>query len=229
MDYRFLRLLLWVLPLWLAVTPAIGQDTPGDDSVRETNLSINLKDQSLQEALTLLHQLSGCNFLYDQSLADRVPRITLNMQNASLSEILDRIASITNLQYSRVDNTITFASKGGGSSPGTGLSGSRSAGREDLSGKVVDENGEPLAGATVLLVGSGNAYALTDLDGHWALTAALPARVSVSYLGYVTKEVRIDSGAPVTITLQEDMNMLDEIVVVGYGTMEKRAVTSSIT
>ena len=117
MDYRFLRLLLWVLPLWLAVTPAIGQDTPGDDSVRETNLSINLKDQSLQEALTLLHQLSGCNFLYDQSLADRVPRITLNMQNASLSEILDRIASITNLQYSRVDNTITFASKGGVAAP----------------------------------------------------------------------------------------------------------------
>ena len=98
-----------------------------------------------------------------------------------------------------------------------------------MSGKVIDENGEPLAGATVLLVGSGNTYALTDLDGFWSMTAKLPAKVSVSYLGYVTKEVRIDSGSPVTVTLQEDMNMLDEIVVVGYGTMEKRAVTSSIT
>ena len=81
----------------------------------------------------------------------------------------------------------------------------------------------------MLLVGSGNTYALTDLDGFWSMTAKLPAKVSVSYLGYVTKEVRIDSGSPVTVTLQEDMNMLDEIVVVGYGTMEKRAVTSSIT
>ena len=185
MDYRFLRLFLWVLPLLLAVTPAIGQDVPGDRPVRETDISIDIREESLQDALALLHQLSGCNFLYDQSLADRVPRITLNMQNASLSEILDRIASITNLQYSRVDNTITFASKGGGSSPGTGLSGSRSAGRKELSGKVIDENGEPLAGATVLLVGSGNTYALTDLDGFWSMTAKLPAKVSVSYLGYV--------------------------------------------
>lgn len=109
MDYRFLRLFLWVLPLLLAVTPAIGQDVPGDRPVRETDISIDIREESLQDALALLHQLSGCNFLYDQSLVDSVPKITLNMRDASLSEILDRIASITNLQYSRVDNTITFA------------------------------------------------------------------------------------------------------------------------
>lgn len=113
MDYRFLRLFLWVLPLLLAVTPAIGQDVPGDRPVRETDISIDIREESLQDALALLHQLSGCNFLYDQSLVDSVPKITLNMRDASLSEILDRIASITNLQYSRVDNTITFAVGGG--------------------------------------------------------------------------------------------------------------------
>ena len=89
--------------------PAIGQDVPGDRPVRETDISIDIREESLQDALALLHQLSGCNFLYDQSLVDSVPKITLNMRDASLSEILDRIASITNLQYSRVDNTITFA------------------------------------------------------------------------------------------------------------------------
>ena len=88
MDYRFLRLFLWVLPLLLAVTPAIGQDVPGDRPVRETDISIDIREESLQDALALLHQLSGCNFLYDQSLVDSVPKITLNMRDASIPLLL---------------------------------------------------------------------------------------------------------------------------------------------
>ena len=226
MDYRFLRLLSVCLPLLMAVVPVWGQDGSGDGSTKETGLSIDIREMPLPEVLTQLQQLSGCSFLYDSDIVEKLPKITLKMENAALTDILDRIVAITKLDYTRVDNTFTFGS--GEARTETAVTGpGASHGR--LSGKVVDGNGEPLAGATVLLVGSGNAYSLTDLDGCWSINASAPARISVSYLGFVTKEVRIDSDSPVTVQLQEDMNMLDEIVVVGYGTMEKKAVTSSIT
>lgn len=99
-----------------------------------------------------------------------------------------------------------------------------------ISGTVADPEGQPLVGATVVVVGGGGKYyALTDAEGRWSIAKAAPARVSISYLGYVDKEVNIESEAPVSVTLQEDRNQIDDVVVVGYGTMEKKAVTSSIT
>lgn len=225
MNHRIFRLLSALLPLLVAAAPVWGQDGSGSYSTKETDLSINVTEKPLPEVLTQLQQLTGCSFLYDSDAVRNFPKVTLRLENVTLTQILDRIAEITGLDYSRVDNTFTFGSGGAEEEPAAGSDSDGSR----LSGKVVDGNGEPLAGATVLLVGKGNLYSLTDLDGHWSINASAPARISVSYLGFVTKEVKIDSASPVTIRLQEDMNMLDEIVVVGYGTMEKKAVTSSIT
>ena len=226
MNQRFFRLLAVCLPLLLAVVPVRGQDSAGDGSTKETGLSIDIREKPLSEVLTQLQQLSGCNFLYDADAVEDVPKITLKMKAAALTDILDRIAEITRLEYTRVDNTFTFGSGGATDKISDENQGSA---KSRLTGKVVDGNGEPLAGATVMLVGSGDVYSLTDLDGNWTLNAAIPSRISVSYLGFVTKEIKVDSASPVTVQLQEDINMLEEIVVVGYGTMEKKAVTSSIT
>ena len=226
MNQRFFRLLAVCLPLLLAVVPVRGQDSAGNGSTKETGLSIDIREKPLSEVLTQLQQLSGCNFLYDADAVEDVPKITLKMKAAALTDILDRIAEITRLEYTRVDNTFTFGS--GGATDRISDENQGSA-KSRLTGKVVDGNGEPLAGATVMLVGSGDVYSLTDLDGNWTLNAAIPSRISVSYLGFVTKEIKVDSASPVTVQLQEDINMLEEIVVVGYGTMEKKAVTSSIT
>ena len=97
----------------------------------------------------------------------------------------------------------------------------------NVSGTVVDETGEPLIGATVLVKGTANGTA-TDLDGNFTLKAPQGATLTVSYVGYQPKEVKVN-GTQLNITMAEDTALLDEVVVVGYGTQKKATMTGSVT
>ncbi len=94
-----------------------------------------------------------------------------------------------------------------------------------IQGTVVDAKGEPVIGATVQVVGS-KAGSVTDLDGHFSLDAEPGATLRISYVGYLTKTVKATAGA-MNITIEEDSQSLDEVVVVGYGTMKKKLVTGA--
>ena len=97
----------------------------------------------------------------------------------------------------------------------------------NVKGTVVDTNGEPIIGATVKIQG-GKTGTITDIDGKFVLANTNGGtRLIVSYIGYKTQEVHI-SNAPMTITLQENNATLNEIVVIGYGTMRKKDLTGSV-
>lgn len=98
-----------------------------------------------------------------------------------------------------------------------------------LSGKVVDENGEPLIGAGVMLPG-GNRGAVTDLDGKYTLQIkADDLTISVSFMGYTTQEIMIGNRKTIDVSLKPDLsNKLNETVVIGYGTTKKQDLTGSV-
>ncbi len=95
-----------------------------------------------------------------------------------------------------------------------------------VSGTVLDATGEPLIGVSVLEAGTNNGV-VTDYDGNFALTVKQGARLTFSYVGYTTKTLAAANG--MKVTLEEDNKVLNEVVVVGYGTMRRKDVTSSIT
>lgn len=97
-----------------------------------------------------------------------------------------------------------------------------------VSGTVVDETGAPLAGASVIEVGTTNGT-ITDVDGAFVLTAKEGATLSVSFIGFLSVNATVPADGKLTVTLAEDKNLLNEVVVVGYGTMARKDVTSSIT
>ena len=97
-----------------------------------------------------------------------------------------------------------------------------------ITGTVKDTNGEPLIGATVAIPGSSTG-AVTDIDGNFTLTVDPDKELTVSYVGYTSKKVRPGNDRMLTIVLNTDQQTLSDVVVVGYGTMEKKRVTSSIT
>lgn len=96
-----------------------------------------------------------------------------------------------------------------------------------VKGTVLDENQEPLIGATVQVKGESTGAA-ADLDGNFTLKAKKNATLVVSYIGYLTQEVRLQGKTQVTIQLTPDSKTLDEVVVVGYGTMKKSDLTGSV-
>lgn len=96
-----------------------------------------------------------------------------------------------------------------------------------ISGTVVDETGEPLIGATVMDAKSKTGAA-TDIDGRFTLTVKLPAQLTISYIGYETQSVKVTNTQELTVKLSQNKQMLDEVVVVGYGTQKKETMTGSV-
>lgn len=97
----------------------------------------------------------------------------------------------------------------------------------NVTGTVVDQNDEPLMGATVIVKGTASGTS-TDLDGNFTINAAQGKTLVVSYVGYTTQEVPV-KGTNLKITLNEDAALLDEVVVIGYGTMTRKDLTGSIS
>lgn len=95
-----------------------------------------------------------------------------------------------------------------------------------VSGTVKDANGEPLIGVSVMEVGTNNG-AVTDMNGNYTLNVKPGAKLKLSYIGFTPQTVK--AGSNNQIVLQEDNTALNEVVVVGYGTMRRKDVTSSIT
>ncbi|MDE7345832.1 MAG: TonB-dependent receptor [Muribaculaceae bacterium] len=96
-----------------------------------------------------------------------------------------------------------------------------------VKGTVTDEAGEPLIGATVMVAGTNNGTA-TDFDGNFSIDVEQGKTLQVSYVGYLSQDVKV-KGNDLKIVLKEDNALLDEVVVIGYGTMKRKDLTGSIT
>jgi len=99
--------------------------------------------------------------------------------------------------------------------------------QSDVKGTVNDEAGEPIIGATVKVQGS-SVGAITDFNGNFSVKAASNATLSISYVGYVPQNVKVNGRTDITVVLKEDAQMLNDVVVVGYGTMKKSDISGSV-
>ena len=95
-----------------------------------------------------------------------------------------------------------------------------------VKGTVNDEAGEPVIGATVKVQGS-NDGTITDFNGEFSVNAASNATLVISYVGYVTQEIKVAGKSNINVTLVEDNTTLNDVVVIGYGTMKKKLVTGA--
>ena len=108
------------------------------------------------------------------------------------------------------------------------LSGQNDVRQAGVTGVVTDESGEPLIGVTVLVKG-GSQGSVTDLEGKFTLVANVGDVLQFSYIGYVSQEVKLKDLKLLRVVLREDANLLDEVVVIGYGSMKKKDLTGAIT
>ena len=109
------------------------------------------------------------------------------------------------------------------------LSIAASAQGKTVSGTVIDQTGEPIVGASVLVKGTTIGVA-TDVDGNYSLTKVPDnAILEFRYIGYVSQDIKVDGRSEINVTMKEDVAMLDEVVVVGYGVQKKSDVTGAMT
>lgn len=122
---------------------------------------------------------------------------------------------------------IAFAEHSGMTMPeSTGIT--QSAQQKRISGTVTDQNGEPIIGASVTVKGA-TIGTVTDLDGNFSLETPANSTLLVRYVGYINQETKVGDQTQVKITLKEDTQSLDEVVVVGYGVQKKVNLTGSVS
>lgn len=101
--------------------------------------------------------------------------------------------------------------------------------QKTLKGTILDENKMPLPGATILIKGTTNATS-TNLDGLFTiLIGKTPSTIAISYIGYITKEITVHNQTEIEVQLKENKNELDEVVVIGYGSVKKGDLTGAVT
>ena len=98
-----------------------------------------------------------------------------------------------------------------------------------VSGTVVDENGEPVIGATVKVLGNARLATVTDIDGNFTLKTGGAKEIEISYVGYQAVTVNVAGKKSVEVALRPMSEVLDELVVVGYGTQKKESLTGAIS
>lgn len=187
-------------------------------------VTVNARNISVKDAMTRVEKSSGYSFLFQSSDINMSRRVSLNLKNAPLNTALSTIFKGQPVEWEVQGKTIIVRPKR--QSEMRQSSRSSSNGRVKATGKIVDENGEPIVGATITEKGTNNAT-VTDIDGNYSFEVAPGSMLNVSYVGFYDRSVKAGNG--VTTTINENTEALDEVVVVGYGTMKRSDMTGAIS
>ena len=184
----------------------------------QAQITVDIKEKPLKEALKQIERSSDYNFFYNVELDGLDKLVTVKANNASLEETMTLLLKGTNITYEKkADNVVVLIPK------------SQSAKKaRSVSGKVVDHKGEAIIGASIMVKGSSQGTS-TDVNGNFTIgDIADHAMLVVSSIGYKKEEVAVTEGSSIEVRLDEDANLMDEVVVVGYGVQKKINLTGSV-
>ena len=201
------------------VTTPVGMVTASEAYAQTAVISISAKKMTVGEVLEQIKQQSDFEFFYNNAHLDLNRRVDVSDSNKDVFSLLESVFEGTNVNYKVVDKSIILTtSKGGVVAPSQ-------AKKIDVKGRILDINGEPVIGATVMEKGTTNGT-ITDFDGNFVINVAEGATMEFSYIGYKTMVMK--AAKVMNITMKEDTETLDEVVVVGYGTQKKVNLTGAV-
>ena len=186
----------------------------------QVTLSVN--KQTIRQIIPQVEKASGYNIFYSNELPDLNTQKSIQVKNASISDVLNQLFDKTSIIYQlKEDKQILLTSK-------TFKQNQEQTGdTKPIKGTVVDQYNEPLIGVSIKVKGADQGT-ITDLDGNYQLNASAKSTLIVSYIGYITKEVAVAGKTAINIVLNEDVQALEEVVVIGYGFVKKKDLTGSI-
>lgn len=188
----------------------------------QTKMDINVTDVSLGELFDVIQDKSEFIFFYQDAILNY--KVSLHLKEATLSKILDKAFEDTDLTYSINKRQVVVKKN-----DKIKVSDIKTQQERKITGTVVDSEGTPLAGATVLVKGTTTGTT-TDFDGNFELAVPVDTTtLEVAYLGFVKQEVSIEGLSTLTISMVADSTSLEEIVVIGYGTERKSLLSDAVT
>ena len=205
----------WKFLVSVAVLLLLG----GSVFAQTRNVTVQVTNAPLSQVIQQIENQTNYRFSYREVVLDNQDNVTVNLKEATVGQVLDAALAGTGLGYNIIsDRSIVIYAKP-----------DRDRKIVTLKGNIKDTRGEPVIGAGVVVEGSPNTGTITDDLGNWTLNAPLGSNLQITSLGYKTSTVRIDNQGFINTVLEDDVNLLDDVVVIGYGSARKGDLTGSIS
>jgi TonB-linked SusC/RagA family outer membrane protein len=189
-------------------------------NLQAQTVSLSMKDAPLEKVLSEIEKQTGFHFVYRWELIRDLPVIDLELRNVTLRAALDSCFKGRSLQYRIVDSTVVLSELPGKSRSAAGLI--------RVSGNISAADGTALEGATIK-ESSGRVVAITGKSGEFIIETIRPdAEIEVSYIGFANKILNIGNRNLIRISLELDVNSLEETIVKGYYSTSKRYATGTV-
>ena len=205
------------IALMLLLMPCFAHYSYAQDS----RISLKVENATLGDVISQLEKESKVYFTYNHNQVDVNKTISINATNQTLGQILDQVLAGTDTGYKMEDGHVVLFQKEAPQATKPGQ-------KRTIKGIINDDKGVPVIGASILEKNTLNGT-VTDIDGTYTLTLDKSDVIVVSCIGYATKEISVGNQSTIDVVLSEDTRLLDEVVVVGYGTQKKSDVSGSVT
>lgn len=184
----------------------------GSLGLNAQNITKDFKNESLREVLKAVEKQTGLSVIYKVGVVNANKKITASFNSTPVEKVLQTVLD-HGLSYEINQNIIAIHKKEAGKQDSKQASQPKA--NKTVKGKVLDENGDPIIGASVKVKGTKNAT-VTDIDGNFAFEVPESSVLVVSYLGYTDKEINADA-KDMTISMRENSEVLNEVVVTALG------------
>jgi TonB-dependent starch-binding outer membrane protein SusC len=222
--YSFVGVVLQALVLnVLLANPNNAQDFR---SVKEVYLDVNFQHTPIKEVFSVLEHKTGFSFGYDEKHLNDNVTIDLRVRNKSMEFILIEISKKASLRFRQVNNDIDVKSEKRKTKvePAIEIIQTRT-----ISGRVTaNDSGEGLPGVNVVEKGTTNGT-VTDIQGNYNISVSEGATLVYSSVGYTSEDVEVGNRSVIDLVMVQDIQQLQELVVVGYGTVKKSDLTGSVS
>ncbi|MDP2335803.1 MAG: TonB-dependent receptor [Bacteroidota bacterium] len=206
---------LLILALCLQSTASVWSQT--------TRISLKMEQTTLKELFNTIENKSGYRFFYNNDEVDVTQKVTIDVSNKPIGDILTQAFKDLPYSFREVANKLILIEQ---SSNQTGVVGLQQ--QKSISGKVTDSSGAPLPGVTVVVKGTTSGT-ITDFNGNYSLSNVPEnATLQFSFVGMKGQEILVGNKTTLNVTLEEETIGIEEVVAIGYGTQKKENLTGSV-
>ena len=186
----------------------------------QERITLKMTAAEIKKVLFAIEKKSDYRFLFTEDAVKGKPRVSVDVVEATVSEILDKILANTGIAYKVLGTNLVVLKEGGTAAV--------IAEQEiRVSGKVLSATGEALAGVSVLIRGTRTGTT-TDANGNFSLTVPDDAVLVFSSVGYENSEVTVNGQSTISVTMKQSEKIQDAVIVIGYGTSRKKDLTGSV-
>lgn len=181
----------------------------------DKGISVSLEQKNLADILSKIEELAEITFVYGEEIKELPIRKSFNYENEKLDVILKDLSKAFKITYKRINNTISIK-------PNT-----KQLNRKKIKGTITDEEGIPLMGVNVMEKGTLNGVT-TDFDGNFQLEVSENSSIEITYIGMKALTIQVTANNEYNIVMETEQEMLDEVVVIGYGEKSKETLIDAV-